>query len=99
MATLSQAEIERELATLPGWEFAANSLQKEYQFNAYMDGVQFAAKVAELAEEMNHHPDLGVGYRKVRVATSSHDAGGVTERDVRLARRIDSLPRGAGLAI
>jgi 4a-hydroxytetrahydrobiopterin dehydratase len=99
MPALSPDEVNRELQTLPGWEASGNEIRKEFTFNAYMDGVHFADRVAEEAERANHHPDMTIGYRKVTIALTSHDSGGVTNRDIRMARRIDELPQGAGTTL
>ena len=98
MATLTPEQIAEELQNLQGWEQAGDKLRKDYTFNTYKDGAQFASQVAEVADEMNHHPDLTLGYKKVSIELTSHDAGGITDRDIRLARRIESLHQGAGLA-
>jgi 4a-hydroxytetrahydrobiopterin dehydratase len=91
---LSDSESAARLARLPGWEIAEGRLRREYAFERYLDGVAFAARVAELAEAADHHPDILIGYRRVALTLISHDAGGLTERDFALAARIDAPGSG-----
>ncbi|MFC3860068.1 4a-hydroxytetrahydrobiopterin dehydratase [Deinococcus antarcticus] len=88
-ALLSDAEI-RELLP-PGWSLDAGRIWREWTFTGYMDGVNFALAVARQAEDMDHHPDLHIFYRLVRVAFWTHDAGGVTRADLRAARAVNNL--------
>jgi 4a-hydroxytetrahydrobiopterin dehydratase len=90
MALMPEAEVDQRLASLPGWRRDGKQLRKEYSFGSYMDGIAFVNRVAGLAEQQDHHPDLLVGYRRVTVTLSSHDAGGITARDLRLAEAIDA---------
>lgn len=89
-APLSPRESAERLEGVPGWEIAGGRLRREYAFERYLDGVEFARRVALLAEAADHHPDILIGYRRVTVTLVSHDAGGLTGRDFDLAARIDS---------
>lgn len=91
MATLSDIEIQRGLGALPGWARKGDTLTKTYNFAAFPDGIAFVDRVAVLAEEMHHHPDIDIRYTKVHFALSSHDAGGITARDLKLAMAIEAL--------
>lgn len=91
MPLLSVQELEEALAALPGWQQAGNGINRRFEFDSYLNGVLFANRVAGAAEAANHHPDLLVTYRAVTVSLTSHDSGGVTERDVKMARRVDAL--------
>lgn len=87
---LSDNEIAERLSRLPGWSIENGTLTRAYSFSSYASGVVFASAVAFLADALNHHPDLMIGYQKVRVSLSTHDAdGGLTAYDFELARRID----------
>ena len=90
MTLMPEAEVDRRLTSLSGWRRDGKQIRKEYSFGSYMDGIAFVNRVAKLAEEQDHHPDLLVGYRRVTVTLSSHDAGGITARDLRMAEAIDS---------
>lgn len=90
-ARLSDDVVERELATMPGWANRGDAIARTFEFPAYMDGIAFVQRVAEAAERADHHPDLDVRWRRVVCALSTHDTGGITELDVRLAREIDGI--------
>ena len=91
MAQLSDIEIQRSLGGLPGWARKGDSLTKSFHFATFPAGIEFIRRVATVAEKMNHHPDIDIRYTKVNFALSSHDAGGITERDLALARAIEEL--------
>ena len=91
MTALSDIEIQRGLGTLPGWTRKGDTLTKSYHFAAFPDGIAFIARVAEVAETMNHHPDIDIRYTRVVFALSSHDAGGITAADFALAKAIEEL--------
>ncbi len=84
MALLTEAE----LKTLPaGWRLAADgkSIHQSFKFKDFAEAWSFMTRVALVAEKMDHHPDWSNGYNRVEITLSSHDAGGVTERDLKLA--------------
>ena len=87
---LSDIAIQRELQTLSGWSRRGDVLTKLYQFRTFMDAIAFVNRVAESAEEANHHPDIDIRYSKVTLTLSTHDSGGITQADIDLARAIDS---------
>lgn len=91
MTALSDIEIQRGLGALPGWARKGNALCKTYHFAKFPDGIAFITRVSVVAESMNHHPDIDIRYTKVQFALSSHDAGGITDRDFALAQSIESL--------
>lgn len=91
MAALSDIEIHRELATLGGWSRRGNAIVKVYSFPAFLDGISWVHRVAQLAESKDHHPDLDIRYTKITVTLSTHSAGGITVKDFELARAIDGL--------
>ena len=88
---LNSEELDEHLKLVVGWTIEDNKLTKTYEFSSYSAGVVFAAAVAHRADKMDHHPDLTIGYRKVKVAVNTHDVGGISETDFRLAREVDSL--------
>ena len=85
---ISPDEIKKSLAN-HGWKYVEKKIFKSYNFNVYMDGIDFVQKIAELAEMNNHHPDIIISWRKVDVNITSHDKGGVTTNCVKLATAID----------
>jgi 4a-hydroxytetrahydrobiopterin dehydratase len=87
---LSDIAIQRELQTLSGWSRRGDVLTKLYQFRTFMDAIAFVNRVAESAEEANHHPDIDIRYSKVTLTLSTHDSGGITQADIDLARAVDA---------
>ena len=94
MARLSDDEITAGLADLPGWQRRDDEIEKTFELASFPDAVAFVTRVGFLAEKANHHPDLDVRWRKVRVGLSTHDEGGITGRDLGLAREIESVAAG-----
>jgi 4a-hydroxytetrahydrobiopterin dehydratase len=86
-------EIESALAELPGWTLADGKLHREFHFADFGAAFGFMTRVALAAETMNHHPDWSNAWNRVVVDLVTHDSGGVTEKDVALARRIGELAK------
>ena len=86
---LAENEITSRLGTVGGWAREGNWIRKEFRFGSFADAVAFVNRVAAVADEMDHHPDIDIRYDRVRLLTSTHSAGGLTELDFELARRID----------
>ena len=86
---LSDLEIRRALASLPGWARKGDALNKTYSFARFSDGIRFVQQVAEVADRMNHHPDIDIRYTRIAFSLSTHDAGGITQRDLELASAIE----------
>jgi 4a-hydroxytetrahydrobiopterin dehydratase len=75
----------------PGWAKEGEALVRTFNFERYGDGLGFAVAVGVEAEKADHHPDLFIGWRKVRVLWTTHDAGGITELDLQMAERCDAI--------
>lgn len=91
MAVLSEAEVQQALGRLPGWQRAGIQIQRTFQFPDFAGAIEFVNRVANAAEQANHHPDIDIRYNKVVMALVSHDSGGITERDVGMAERINQI--------
>jgi 4a-hydroxytetrahydrobiopterin dehydratase len=91
MALLSGNELERELSTLDGWRSEESHLVRVFLFRDFAEAFGWMASVALAAEAQDHHPNWTNVYNRVEVQLWSHDVGGVTERDLRLARRMNAL--------
>jgi 4a-hydroxytetrahydrobiopterin dehydratase len=91
MDTLNHEQIEAALADLDGWGFRDEALVRTFRFADFVHAVDFVEQLAEVAEDHKHHPDIDIRYNKVTLRLSSHDAGGVTARDVKLAQAIQQL--------
>jgi 4a-hydroxytetrahydrobiopterin dehydratase len=94
MSTLSQSEIIERLGNFPEWRLEGGTLVRDYSFADFTMAFAFVVRVALLAEKANHHPDIDVRYNKVRLALVSHDAGGVTSRDLSMAGAISQMQEG-----
>jgi 4a-hydroxytetrahydrobiopterin dehydratase len=89
MAKLSADHIKEKLKALPGWEYKDNAISKTFKFKEFLHGIEFVQKVAEIAEGADHHPDITINYTRVTFSCSTHDAGGVTDKDLKLADNIE----------
>lgn len=85
---LTPAEIEDALRSLPGWSCDGKSLTRTYKFAGFPEAVAFLNRLVAPAEAMNHHPDVTISYNRVTVTLTTHDAGGLTDKDFALARSI-----------
>jgi len=89
---ISPDEINKSLSNY-GWKYVDKKILKSFTFSAYMDGVNFVQKIAELAEMHNHHPDIILNWCRVDINITSHDKGGVTTNCINLATGIDHIFR------
>ncbi|MEN3337288.1 MAG: 4a-hydroxytetrahydrobiopterin dehydratase [Acidobacteriota bacterium] len=81
MAKLSADRVESLLRTVPGWAVAGDAIVREFAFPGFPDAVAFVVRLGFAAEAADHHPDLTINYKRVRVTYSTHSAGGLTEKD------------------
>lgn len=88
---LSAEAVTSGLANLPLWSGDGDYIERIVAAPDFLTGIEIVRRVAALAEDMNHHPDIDVRWRRVRFGLTTHDAGGVTELDLALARRIDGV--------
>jgi 4a-hydroxytetrahydrobiopterin dehydratase len=90
MPPLPDTEIDAALDTLDGWARDGDMIVKVYERPSFPDAIAFVTRVGFLAEAANHHPDIDVRWRKVRLALTTHDEGGLTRKDLDLAGAIDA---------
>jgi 4a-hydroxytetrahydrobiopterin dehydratase len=83
--------VQAALGALPGWKRGGDEIVKTYECASFADAIAFVVRIGFLAEKADHHPDLDVRWRKVRVALTTHDAGGLTGRDTDLAGAIEGV--------
>ena len=88
MEKLSETQIAESLKGTPGWECKGEEITRLWKFLDFKQAMEFANRVAELAEATDHHPDIDIRYNKVRLTLSTHSAGGLTEKDFSLAKQI-----------
>jgi 4a-hydroxytetrahydrobiopterin dehydratase len=91
MKPLSKQQIEDRLQQLEGWEYTDNALQTAFEFENFKEAFTMMTRIAFEAERLQHHPDWSNVYNRLHIALSTHDAGGVTEKDFELAGLIDKL--------
>ena len=85
---LTDDEISSALGNLSGWSRKGDAIERTFTFQRFADGIAFVDRAAALADAADHHPDTDIRYTKIKVALSTHDAGGVTQKDVDLASQI-----------
>jgi 4a-hydroxytetrahydrobiopterin dehydratase len=88
---LAEADVQLALGQLPGWKRNGKAIDRLFQFENFVKAMEFVNQIAEAAETVNHHPDILISYNKVTLSLISHDSGGVTQRDIKMATRINEL--------
>jgi 4a-hydroxytetrahydrobiopterin dehydratase len=88
---LSTAEIDQALQELPGWSRKGKAIERVFQFGNFLEAMKFVNRIAVAAEAANHHPDIVINYNRVTLGLVSHDSGGVTQRDIRMAEKINEV--------
>ena len=88
---LSQTEIDEELKNLSGWNVKNEKLHKEFQFDSFNQAFEFMTRAAMEIEKMNHHPEWFNVYNKITIELITHNAGGITRNDTKLAKILNSL--------
>ena len=91
MPALSTQQADTLLSSLPAWRIEAGELVRTFKFEDFRASLRFVNQVGELAEEAGHHPDIDIRYNKVRLALVSHDQGGLTQRDMKMAQALETL--------
>lgn len=84
---LSREEAEQSLQSLPGWILHADTIEKEFRFNSYLDGLDFAYSVGKIAENQDHHPDILIKWRRVKLSLSTHSIKGLSQNDFIIAAK------------
>lgn len=88
---LNSEEISRQLEIIPQWTLTDQQLHRVYHFERFSQAIAFVNRVAKLAEKAEHHPDILIKYNQVSLTLTTHDAGGLTQKDFDLARQISQL--------
>ncbi|OBF54576.1 4a-hydroxytetrahydrobiopterin dehydratase [Mycolicibacterium monacense] len=91
MAVLTDDQVDAALPELGGWERADGALRRSVKFPAFLDGIEAVRRVAERAEAKDHHPDIDIRWRTVTFVLVTHSEGGITEKDLQMAREIDEI--------
>lgn len=91
MALLTETEIRKNLENLTGWKLTGKAIERQFEFADFKAAMKFVNAVADAAEAANHHPDITINYNKVNFLLTSHDSGGITQRDIKMAGQINQL--------
>ncbi|KUI38596.1 4a-hydroxytetrahydrobiopterin dehydratase [Mycobacterium sp. GA-2829] len=91
MAVLSDDEVDAALGDLGGWERVDGALRRAVKFPAFLDGIEAVRRIAERAEAKDHHPDIDIRWRTVTFVLVTHSEGGITQKDLQMAREIDAI--------
>ena len=91
MEHLSIKEIHERLEELNGWELIGNEITKEFHFKGFKEAMEFVQNLGQESERENHHPDIFIRYNKVAIALTTHDAGGLSYKDFKMAKIIEQL--------
>lgn len=94
MKKLNEQEINEKLNSLEGWTYSDNSIQTSFEFENFKEAFTLMTRIAFEAEAKNHHPDWTNVYNQLEISLSTHDAGGVTEKDFELAKAIEAIVNG-----
>jgi 4a-hydroxytetrahydrobiopterin dehydratase len=90
---MSRKDAKKYLKEIPGWVLSGNSITKEFKFRSYLRGLRFAYSLGKIAERQNHHPDILIRWREVRVTLTTHDIKGLSENDFMMAARAEKILR------
>ena len=89
MGKLSDAEVTAGIQSLQGWSRRGDAIEKSYVFRKFAEGIAFVDRVAAKADAADHHPDIDIRYTTVKMVLSTHSEGGITRKDLELAREIE----------
>lgn len=93
MKKLASSQLKSHLKTIPEWKMVRGKLYREFVFKDFKEAFGFMIRTAAIAEAMDHHPEWTNIYKKVKVYLTTHDAGGITELDIKLAKKMDKLTK------
>jgi len=94
---MTREEVGQYMRSLPGWNLVDGSIEKEFRFTSYLDGLAFANEIGKIAEEQNHHPDIVIKWRRVKLTLSTHSVKGLSENDFIVAAKSELKYRESGL--
>lgn len=86
---LSKEEITEGMKKLSGWILKGDAIEKQYTLGSFPEAIGFVNRVADLAEAVDHHPDILINYKRVKMTLTTHSEGGLTQKDLDLARKIE----------
>ena len=93
MARITTDEARARLQKLPGWELSGDAITKQFTLNGFPEAIAFVVRLAFEAESADHHPDIQINYKRVRLTYRTHSEGGLTEKDFAGAERADAVEK------
>jgi 4a-hydroxytetrahydrobiopterin dehydratase len=90
MPDLTAKQVSLHLRALPCWSKRAQTILRTFKFEGFLKGIEFVNRVARKAQKLDHHPDIDIRFNKVTLKLTTHDEGGITEKDFSLARQCDA---------
>ena len=91
MTALHNKQIKLNLQAVPNWSKRAQTILRTFKFEGFLKGIEFVNRIAAKAQKMNHHPDIDIRFDQVTLTLTTHDAGGITEKDFSVARQCDEV--------
>ena len=91
MPAFNAKQINLHLKTVPDWSQRAHTIGRTYKVEGFLNSIDFVNRIAKRAQKMNHHPDIEIHFDQVKLTLSTHDEGGITEKDFTLARQCDEV--------
>jgi 4a-hydroxytetrahydrobiopterin dehydratase len=91
MPPLKAKQVHLQLKAIPNWSKRAQTLFRTFKFEGFLKSIDFVNRIAKRAEKRNHHPDIDIRFNKVTLTLTTHDEGGITEKDFSLARQCDEV--------
>jgi 4a-hydroxytetrahydrobiopterin dehydratase len=91
MPSLNTKEGSLQLKAVPDWSKRGQTIRRTFEFQAFLNSIDFVNRIAKKAEKCNHHPDIDIRWNKVTLTLTTHDEGGITEKDFSLARQCDEV--------
>jgi 4a-hydroxytetrahydrobiopterin dehydratase len=91
MSALTTKQIKLHLKIVPNWSKRAQTIHRTFEFKGFLKAIEFVNRIAKKAQKSNHHPDIDIRYNKVSLKLTTHDEGGITQKDFVLARQCDAV--------
>ena len=91
MPALTTKQVSLHLKAVPNWSKRAQTIRRTFAFKGFLEGIEFVNRIASKAQKLNHHPDINIRFNKVALSLTTHDEGGITEKDFSLARQCDEV--------
>jgi len=91
MPALTSKQIKLHLKAVPAWSKRAQTIRRTFKFDGFLNSITFVNRIARKAQKLNHHPDIDIRFNKVTLTLTTHDEGGLTEKDFIVARQCDEV--------